>query len=60
MNCKSAAWAQAPKPQLAFEVASIHQMNRPCPGMGTRIDGAGQSPIDTIVIDYLDKTPTNN
>jgi len=60
MNCKSAAWAQAPKPQLAFEVASIHQMNRPCPGMCTRIDGAGQSPIDTIVIDYLDKTPTNN
>jgi uncharacterized protein (TIGR03435 family) len=34
------AWAQAPKPPLAFEVASIRQMDRPSPGIGTRIDGA--------------------
>ena len=34
------ASAQAPKPALAFEVASIRQMDRPGPGIGTRIDGA--------------------
>ena len=34
------ASAQAPKPPLAFEVASVRQVDRPGPGMGTRIDGA--------------------